>query len=473
MHWQRGKLNIVDVTKLRIPPLGGGMRNFVLKPGVVCLLGLALSMALPALASAAGTGHVKWFTRFSFADRPNTLGEVLSPLVFGLTVLSMLVIAALVPLDAWLQRSGLFRSLEKWLEARKDSSNVVMRVGMGATLLLSWQADSLLAPDLKISAFGAAGPALGWAQFFLALLLLLQKTTPIAGAGVGVLYLICVAVFGPFYMLDYLHFAGIAVYLLLSAVETLRIRAIRLPVLYATVGFALAWLGMEKLVYPDWGLYVLDQNPRLSLGLPVDFFLRSAAFVEISLGYLLIICLFERPMALVITLVFFSTTLVFGKIEVIGHTAVHAALIVFLLNGPGTVYRAPITFHDRKPLRAAFGAVNFLLTAGVILALYSGGAWAAYQRAIAAMPTRAVAHAPALRVWREGDTLRMSTDAQHAQALVFIDGAYAGAFADGRFALREHPEPRRIAIALADEHGHVLTHNGAPVAIYRWFAEPG
>ena len=38
-------------------------------------------------------------------------------------------------------------------------------------------------------------------------------------------------------------------------------------------------------------------------------------------------------LALLITLVFFATTLVFGKLEVIGHTMLHAALIVFLIEG--------------------------------------------------------------------------------------------------------------------------------------------
>jgi hypothetical protein len=106
----------------------------------------------------------------------------------------------------------------------------------------------------------------------------------------------------------------------------------------------------------------------------VRFFLLAAAFVELSLGYLLIINLLQRPLALVITLVFFMTTTVFGKLEVIGHTPIHAALIVFLLEGPGTVYRAPITFHRRLGLRTAFAAVNFALLLAILLPLYAAAA---------------------------------------------------------------------------------------------------
>ena len=72
---------------------------------------------------------------------------------------------------------------------------------------------------------------------------------------------------------------------------------------------------------------------------------------------------------------FFTTPLVFGKVEVIGHTTLHAALIVFLLHGLGTVYRAPVTFHRRLPLRVAFAAVNFALAVAILLPAYQAGAW--------------------------------------------------------------------------------------------------
>lgn len=244
-----------------------------------------------------------------------------------------------------------------------------MRIATGATLLLAWQADALLVPELHIDAAWV-----GWYQFALALLLIFPRTTPLAGIGLGLLYVYGLQ-FGVFYMLDYLHVVGVAAYLALSEVQSVRIRALRLPLLYATVGFSLFWLGLEKLVYPEWGLYLLEQNPQLALGLPPLFFLTGAAFVELGLGYLLIIGLFERPLALIITLVFFTTTLVFGKVEVIGHTMVHAALIVFLLHGPGTVYRAPITFHRQVPWRMAFAAVNFALAVAILLPAYQAGAW--------------------------------------------------------------------------------------------------
>jgi hypothetical protein len=79
--------------------------------------------------------------------------------------------------------------------------------------------------------------------------------------------------------------------------------------------------------------------------------------------------------------VFFCTALVFGKVEVIGHTPLHGALIVFLLEGPGRVYRPPIALHERLPLRVAFGAVNFLLLLVALLVPYAALAWGRYAAA--------------------------------------------------------------------------------------------
>jgi hypothetical protein len=244
-----------------------------------------------------------------------------------------------------------------------------MRIAAGAVLLLSWQADALLVPELGI---GAAW--IGWYQFLLALLLLFRRTVPIAGAGLILLYAIGLARFGAFHMLDYLLYAGAGYYLLVSNAGNPRVRGTGIPALFLTVGFSLCWVALEKIVYPQWGLYVLEQNPQLALGFDLRFFLLAAAFVEFSLGYLLIIGLLERPLALTITLVFFTTTLIFGKLEVIGHTLIHGALIVFLLEGPGSVYKAPVRIHERIGLRAAFASVNFVLLLAILLVPYASGA---------------------------------------------------------------------------------------------------
>jgi uncharacterized membrane protein YphA (DoxX/SURF4 family) len=340
------------------------------------LFAIFLLVLLTLLPTSIASAHVKWFSDFSFLDQPVTLTQALTTTFFYLAALSLVVVVGFVLVDRQLGNLRIYQQITSWLEARRDYSTVVLRVGIGITLLLSWQADSLLAPYLPVDRI------LGWVQFVLALLLILPITTPIAGAGIIVLWVIGIFDFGPFYMLDYLAFVGIGIWLLVSQFKNPRVRGLGIPALYSTVGFSLAWLAIEKIIYPSWGVDVLETTPQLSLGLPFIFFLTAAAFVEFTLGYLLIIGLLSRPLGLIITLVFFTTTLFFGKVEVIGHTHLHAALIVFLLNGPGRFYPAPIDIHRRLNWRAAFAAVNFLLILAVFLLAYSFGAQRTYAHAV-------------------------------------------------------------------------------------------
>jgi hypothetical protein len=329
---------------------------------------VAAALAATTLFPGAARAHVKWFAEFGAGDPPAPLSAVLTPTFFVLAALSTVAVGVLALLERRVERAPWYLRVDRWLAERADQALLVLRVTTGATLLLSWQSGAMLAPELE------APEWVGWYQFALALLLLFGRTVPVAGAGLALLYAGAVARFGLFHMLDYLHHLGIAWYLAVAGARAERLRESRIPALYLTVGFALAWLALEKVVYPQWTAYILEQNPQLALGLDPDFFRVGAAFVEFTLGYLFIINLFERPIAALVTLVFFTTTLVFGKVEVIGHTAIHGALIVFLLEGQGRFYRPPIELHRRLVLRSAFASVNYALLLAAGLAAYHLGA---------------------------------------------------------------------------------------------------
>ncbi|MEM7125994.1 MAG: DoxX family membrane protein [Chloroflexota bacterium] len=339
---------------------------------VLVLFCMLVGSALPAFA------HVKWFSEFNFMTSPLSIGEVVTPTYMGLVALSTIVIAGMVLVDRRLDGIGWYQRINEWLTGRESSSVMVIRAAMAAVLLISWSADAVLAPELE-SSF----QMLVWLQFIVALLLLFPQTVALGGAGILAIYIGTVFEFGLFHMLDYLHYVGIGLYLLVNQLNLVRLRSAGLPVLYATVGFSLIWLGYEKLFYPSWSLYLLEQNPALALGFPPYFFLQGAAFVEISLGFLLLIGLLERPLAAVITLVFFTTTMVFGKVEVIGHTPLHAALVVFLLSGAGTIYKPPIAIHERLNWRVAFAAINFVLIVALFIFAYSWSAQGQFTQAMA------------------------------------------------------------------------------------------
>ncbi len=136
------------------------------------------------------------------------------------------------------------------------------------------------------------------------------------------------------------------------------------------------------MIYPYWGLSVLAKAPALTMGLDHSFFLLACAFIEFSLGYLLIICLLHRPLAIIVTLTFFTTTCFFGKTEIIGHTILHGALLVFIVKGPGHYYQAPIRFHKSPWMRSLFAAVNFIILFAVLIFPYEKMAGQAHSESL-------------------------------------------------------------------------------------------
>lgn len=308
--------------------------------------------------------HVKWFTR----NKEITVApfsDLNTPTFWFLLVLSVVTLALIAFADRFLYKWPAYKKFNVYLESFSDRATLILRIFTGASLLLSWQADAMIAPELKITS-----NAVGWYQFVLALLLLFARTTPIAGLGMIGLYFFAMAEYGFFHMLDYLVYPAIGYFLFVASLPQHRLSQTRIPALYIGLGFSLCWAALEKVFFPHWGMDVLHQQPGLTMGLPSDFFLLACAFVELCLGYLLIIGLIQRPLALTITLVFFTTTAFFGKTEVIGHTILHGALIVFTVVGPGNYYPPPIEFHKRLGLRAAFVAVNFVIVVGTLALLY-------------------------------------------------------------------------------------------------------
>lgn len=310
--------------------------------------------------------HVKWFSDYSFEQPPLQMSDLNHPSFWGLLALSVVSLPLLVWLDKKAESSPTYHKVNGFLDQYANDAPVIMRVAIFAVLLMSWQGDTIVAPDII-----APSPLWGWFEFALALLLLFRQTTPLAGIGMLVLYVVAITNHGMFHMLDYVVYAAAGLYLILNGAKNIRIKGLSLPVLYSGLGFSLCWVAFEKIFYPYWGLQVLESAPALTMGLDPEFFLLACAFIEFTLGYLLIICLLHRPLALIITLVFFTTTAFFGKTEVVGHTLLHGALLVFLVQGPGDYYQAPIRFHKKWGMRMLFASTNFIILFALMAFPYS------------------------------------------------------------------------------------------------------
>ncbi len=325
-----------------------------------------IALLITFLFSQSSFAHVKWFSDYSFQQPPLELSDLNTPYFWGLLVLSLISLPIFTWIDKWGEKSAWYQRFNAFLDQYADDGPLIMRISMGAVLLMSWQGDSVVAPEISIS-----HPFWGWFQLILGLLLLFPKTTPITGLGVVFLWILGIADNGLFHMLDYVVYPAVGLYLIFSYAKNPRIKNLDLPVLYSGLGFSLCWVAFEKMIYPYWGLEVLASQPALTMGLPHDFFLIACAFIEFCLGYLLIICLLQRPLAAVITIVFFITTSFFGKTEVVGHTILHGALLVFIVKGPGHHYQAPIRFHKKLWMRNVFAIVNFLILFAVMIVPYT------------------------------------------------------------------------------------------------------
>lgn len=328
-----------------------------------------LAIIIPGMANA----HVKWFSDFNFQQAPLHITQVFSLSFWFLFCLSIISLPLIVYIDRSLENSSAYLKINSFLNRYENDAQLIMRIIMGAVLLMSWQADSLIAPEIPVP-----GSIWGWAQFVLVFLLLFKETTWITGLGMIFFYAVGISHQGFFHMLDYVIYPAVGFYFIFSSLKNERLRNLDLPILYSGLGLSLCWVAFEKLIYPYWGLSVLAKAPGLTMGLDPHFFLMATSFVEFTLGYLLIICLLQRPLAIVITLVFFTTTVFFGKTEVMGHTILHGALLVFIAKGPGHYYQAPIRFHKSASVRSLFAAVNFIIFFAVMAFFYDKLAYRTY-----------------------------------------------------------------------------------------------
>lgn len=180
-----------------------------------------LGLAKPAY------GHVKWFSDFTFLEPPLSLREIITPTYLSMVILSIVVIAGMIVADRQLAGAAWYQRINAWFSEKEAMSVTIMRVAMAGVLLVSWASDSVLTPELTSS-----WNWLVWLQFVVAILLLFPRTTSLAGAGLLFIYLCAIFEFGLFHMLDYLHYLGIGVYLLVANSAETRIKGLGLPALF-------------------------------------------------------------------------------------------------------------------------------------------------------------------------------------------------------------------------------------------------
>lgn len=334
------------------------------------LLAMVAGATVPGLAEA----HVKWFCGpIDPLIPPAPMREVFSALFWT----CLLGFAALVGIGA-LVDAGLARWSSRGLARPTRSAiapglvDLVVRVGLAIYAICLWRdiavvlwADdatgAILTPDLL-----ERNRLVGLVQLAVAGLVLVPRLSLVAGAGLAFLYALGVAKFGPFYMIDYLFFVGVAIYVALGDPALRRFRELaawRIPIMTGSLALSLMWTAVEKFLFPEWTVAVLLRHPSIAAGFALPSVTTVAGFVEFSLSFYLLVGrpVLVRAAAVLLVAVFVVAMPEFGVVDVVGHIPVIVILAATLIEG-----ETPLQRRFRGP-RSGSGAVA---SAGAVLARY-------------------------------------------------------------------------------------------------------
>ncbi|MBO0759158.1 MAG: hypothetical protein J2P54_25235, partial [Bradyrhizobiaceae bacterium] len=162
-----------------------------------------------------------------------------------------------------------------------------------------------------------------------------RATLPAAGAAILVLCGYGAVTCGPFHMLDYPVFIGLAVFFLLSVMQTTRAFAFRFDVLRWSVALSLLWPSTEIFVYPSRFAPFAAAHPELTMGLHVDAIVTAAGIVEFGLVFALFWTpLVRRLAALTLVVLLATAALEVGKVDGMGPVVIFAILLLVFVD-PG------------------------------------------------------------------------------------------------------------------------------------------
>lgn len=338
---------------------------------------------LPLLVcTSAAQAHVKWFCgAFDPTVPPAPLSEVLTlTFLFAVPLFTFLVAAGGL-LDAALARTALGSAAR--FTGRDAIGEVILRVGLAIYSVCLWanlavvmwaddSVGSILTPDLL-----GRGRVVAGVQLALAVLVLIPRASILAGIGLAFLYLIGVAKYGAFYMIDYLFFLGAAAYLAMSdpwLKKFSRAGVWRLAVLAVSISVSLMWTAVEKFLFPQWTAAVLIYHPGITAGFAIPTVTTIAGFIEFSLAFYVLIGrdVLIRVSILALMTLFTLAMPEFGMVDVVGHIPLIAIFLVLILHGETPVQRQFRQGHASVLASAGRAAMLYVVTLTGMILLYYG-----------------------------------------------------------------------------------------------------
>jgi hypothetical protein len=317
----------------------------------------------------AADAHIQWFANVDLSTAPRTPWDVMTnPSFAALSVLALVVLALAGFADAWLTRSTHKNALLARVHGFdvRETGLTILRLGMAAffvaNVLYFRDAPVILTPELKAASY--------WpdiAQLAIAAACLFGRMR-IAAAGLVLLFGYAAMNYGMFHLSEYPVFPGIAAYLVMAG-QGPAWRARATTILRVAVALSLMWGGVEKWLFPQWTFPLLcGSGKALTMGLPPEFFMQAAGFIEFCLSFVVIIgSVAGRVAALAVNVVFVAAMPMFGMVDVVGHTPFMLALVVVALS-PNAL--APIVGHAQPRRQGRRWGSTFATTLVGLPALY-------------------------------------------------------------------------------------------------------
>ncbi|KLK93341.1 membrane protein [Microvirga vignae] len=221
---------------------------------------------------------------------------------------------------------GVLSGLDRVSAPLWSRSDDFMRAAIGGFFVAIFAVGGIyLTPDLKTNS-----ELVSWAQLLIAACVFSRRTMPIAAAGIISLWVVALREYDLFHLLDYLALGvGVAAYLVLASTDDPEWRARRFVALRWGIAIALMWSSLEKFAYPDWFYPLVEEKPFLTFGMPRDVFIPMAGVAEFTLGFgLLWTPLVRRLSAVSLLLIFFTAVYPFGRVDLVGHALIMAALFL-------------------------------------------------------------------------------------------------------------------------------------------------
>jgi hypothetical protein len=341
----------------------------------------ALRAFLPFLLAwpLAASAHIQWFAQVDLSGDPRSPWDVMTaPSFLLLGLAAAAVLGAAGALDGWIsRRAAAGAPWRAWIDFDLgDRTLTVLRFGLAAcfvaSILVVRDAPVILTPDLH-----TASPWTVMVQWGIAAALV-TNFPRVAALGVLALFAQAVADYGPFHLMAYTVFVGIAVYLL-QAGGGERARSRGLAVLRVTLGLTLMWGGIEKWLYPEWTYPLLcGSGKALLMGLSPDFFMQAAGFVEFCLAFVVVIgATAARVASALLALLMAAAIPMFGGVDAVGHAP------FLLVLGLLAASRNPLAerLAALRPMsQAARWTTTFAATVGVLPVFYFAAHRAFYGR---------------------------------------------------------------------------------------------